>query len=74
MTSHEFFSRTTLSGNLRRRRKSQGLTQERLAEMADLHLVYISMIERAVTNVSIDSLSRLAEALGCQAYELLKPE
>jgi len=40
-----------------------GLSQEELAERADLHPTYISSIERGVRNVSLENISKLALAL-----------
>ena len=43
---------------VRREREAKGLTQERLAERADLDPTYISGIERGVRNASLLSLVR----------------
>jgi transcriptional regulator with XRE-family HTH domain len=50
--------------NVRRQREARKLTQERLAERADLDPTYISGIERGVRNPSLLSISRVAGALG----------
>lgn len=39
------------------------MSQEELAEKADLHPVYIGRIERGEENVSVDSLVRIAKAV-----------
>ena len=52
-------ARTRAAMNMRRLRTSQGLSQEQLAEMAQLHRTYVSQLERCVTNISIDGLERL---------------
>lgn len=44
-------------------RKRLGLTQEELAERADLHRTYISDVERGARNLSLESISKLAHAL-----------
>ncbi len=44
-------------------RGASGLTQERLAEKADLDPTYISGIERGIRNPSLLIISRLARAL-----------
>ncbi len=44
-------------------RGASGLTQERLADKADLDPTYISGIERGVRNPSLLIISRLAKAL-----------
>lgn len=62
------------SRNLRRFRKERGLSQERLAEMADMARETISQLERSKENISLYAIDRLAVALRCQPHELLKPE
>ncbi len=53
-------------------RKQSGLSQERLAEKADLSAVFISHVERGVENISVDALVRIAGALNVQVHELTK--
>ncbi len=64
--------RRVLAQNIRAYRKQAGLTQERLAEQADLHPVFISMLERGVKTVSLDALVRVAKALNVSPVDLLK--
>lgn len=54
-------------------RKMKGMTQEELAEKAGLSRTHISNIEapNTVTNFSIDSLYRIADALDMRAGDLL---
>jgi transcriptional regulator with XRE-family HTH domain len=52
------------------RRKSQGLSQYQLAERASLRRSYVADIERGSRNVSIESISKLAEALKVPASGL----
>jgi len=59
--------------NLKRLRTSAGLSQEELADRAGLHRTYISSIERAQRNISLENIFVLAGALGAQPGELLKP-
>ncbi len=59
--------------NLRRIRKSTGLSQEDLADRAGLHRTYISSIERAERNISLENIFRLAEALDVDPGDLLNP-
>jgi len=61
---------TTLGLNLRRERERQKLTQEKLAEKAELDPTYISGIERGIRNPSILSILRLANALGTTVSDL----
>lgn len=53
-------------------RTSQNLSQERLAELADLDRTYISSIERGQRNVSIEVIHRLSIALNVEITELFK--
>ena len=52
-------------------RKSQGISQERLAELADLSTTFISHIERSDKKPSLGALIRLASALGVTVDFLL---
>ena len=52
-----------IAANTRSWRLRRGLTQEGLAEMADLDLRFIQRIERGTTNLSISVLIALADAL-----------
>ena len=56
---------------VRKKRKGLGLTQEQLAEKADLHWTFVSGVERGVRNVSILKLHRIAHALNCRVRELV---
>ena len=61
--------------NMRRIRLGLELTQERLAERAELHPNYISSVERAERNISIRNIERIAKALGVTMSELVnQPE
>lgn len=44
-------------------RKARQLSQEKLADIAGVHRTYIGMIERAEKNVTLRSISKLADAL-----------
>jgi transcriptional regulator with XRE-family HTH domain len=57
--------------NIRRYRKNAGLTQEKLAEKADLHPVYISQVERADRAVTIDTLLKITKALGIRLRDVI---
>jgi transcriptional regulator with XRE-family HTH domain len=48
------------------------LSQEALAEKANLHPVYIGKIERGEQWVSLHALLRIAAAAGTRVSELLK--
>ena len=44
-------------------RRQLGLSQEELAERADLHRTYVSDVERGARNLSLQSIAKLAQAL-----------
>lgn len=73
-SSNALSGRQRISSNLKRLRQERGLSQEKLAEMADFHRTYVSQLERRVTNISIDGLDRLARALEVDVTELLSPD
>jgi transcriptional regulator with XRE-family HTH domain len=58
---------------LRLFREERGLTQERLAEKADLHTNYVSSVERGERNLSLHNIVRLAYALDLEVSALLRP-
>jgi len=65
-------ARVRIAVNLKRLRAERGLSQERMAELADFHRTYVSQLERCVTNISIDGLERIAHALGVDVQDLLQ--
>jgi transcriptional regulator with XRE-family HTH domain len=58
--------------NVRSYREAQDLSQEQLAELADLDRTYISGIERGLRNLSLINISRLAEALEISVSDLCR--
>jgi transcriptional regulator with XRE-family HTH domain len=52
-------------------REKRGLSQEALAERADLHWTYISGVERGRRNPSLNVVGRIARALNVTPSELL---
>jgi len=59
------------AANMRRLRRDRGLSQEKLAELADLHRTYVGSVERGERNISIDNMERLAAALRVELRDLL---
>lgn len=57
---------------VREARLAKGLTQEALAEKANLHRNFVSLIERGQSKIALDSLFALADALDMPASELLR--
>jgi transcriptional regulator with XRE-family HTH domain len=68
LTARQVFAR-----NLRRARRLQDLTQEQLALEADMPRAYISRVERATINISLDSADKLAKAVGVALRDLVDP-
>lgn len=56
-------ARSRFATSLRKWRNRRGLSQEELAERADLHRTYISDVERGARNLSLESINKLANAL-----------
>lgn len=64
-------ARGRLARNLRLLRARDGLSQEALADLVDLHRTYVGSIERSERNVSLDNVEKLATALKIDICELL---
>ena len=56
---------------VRRRRTQAGISQERLAELAQVERAYVSALERGRRNPTLITLHRIASALGIPLPELL---
>jgi transcriptional regulator with XRE-family HTH domain len=59
-----------LGENIRRVRKRQGLTQEKLAELVELNPRTIQKIEAGQVNVLITTIFRIQKALRCSWQRL----
>lgn len=66
--------RETFARNVRLWRIHLGLSQEALAAEAGLDRTFVSSLERAVRNISIDNVELLCGVLGVPAHELLAPD
>ena len=55
-------------------RKRLGISQEELAERADLHRTYVSDVERGARNLSLESITRMARALRIPVADLFAQE
>ena len=56
--------------NVRAKRDAKELSQEKLAELADLDRTYVSSVERGARNISMLSVVRIAKALKTTVAEL----
>jgi len=59
-----------IGARVRNIRKSKGLTQEQLAELASTSHSYIGDLERGARNVTLQSLQKVSDALGVNFFEL----
>ena len=67
-------AREALTRNVRLRRVSRGLSQNRLADEAGLTQGQVSAIERGKANPTMESLGRIAQVLGVEVDVLfMKP-
>lgn len=56
------------------RRKDAGLSQEKLAELTNLHRTYISGVERGCQNISLLTMLNIAQALSTDLKNLLEDQ
>jgi len=61
--------REILAANIKENRRKKGLTQEKLAEKANMSLHYLAILELARKFPSGEMLERLAKALEIEPYE-----
>ena len=57
---------------LRELRDKAGVSQEKLAEMADLHRNTIGLVERGKQKPTLDLIVKIAHALKLKPFELIK--
>ncbi len=58
--------------NVRRLREKAELTQEELAEKADIHLNYVGYIERGVRNITLEKVVKIARVLKCKPSQIFQ--
>jgi transcriptional regulator with XRE-family HTH domain len=66
--------RDVLAENLKKNRQLRGLTQEQLAEKADVSSHYEAMVETRKTFPKPEMLERFAKTLGIEPYQLFAVE
>jgi transcriptional regulator with XRE-family HTH domain len=63
-----------LGFTIRQHREKLNVSQEKLAELADLHRNYVGLLERGEVNVSILNLRKLAKALKVNLRTIIPEE
>jgi transcriptional regulator with XRE-family HTH domain len=53
-------------------REKQGVSQEKLAELAEIDRTYMSMIERGKRRPTLEVASRIAGALGMKLSQIIR--
>ena len=66
--------RRTVARNLKRLRSERGMSQEELADRAEINRNYVGMIERSENAATVDMLEKLAEALDAKPVEFFHEE
>lgn len=59
---------------VRELRMKKGLSQEQLADQANLHRTYIGMIERAEKNITLINIEKIANALETTLQQFFENE
>jgi transcriptional regulator with XRE-family HTH domain len=57
---------------IRKRRESEGLSQEGYADKIRMHRTYYSAIERGEQNITVETLERICKGLGVKMWEVLR--
>jgi transcriptional regulator with XRE-family HTH domain len=65
--------RIVFGRRVRELRLARGLSQEKLAEQADLHRNYVGGVERGERNVSLVNIVKLAHGLNVRPTKLIEP-
>jgi len=64
--------RQIFAANLRRLRHAKGLSQEELANSADVNRTYMSKLEKGASYVGLEIIGKLAETLAVDPAEFLR--
>lgn len=58
---------------LKERRRALGLTQAQVFEQTGITAAYISLVERGQANPTLDMMVKLAESVGAEAWDMIRP-
>ena len=64
--------REVVARNLRRLRNARGLSQEELADRADVNRNYVGMLEREEHAATVDMIEKLAGVMGVDPVEFFR--
>jgi transcriptional regulator with XRE-family HTH domain len=64
--------RARVGVNIQRLRRERGLSQEELADRADIHQTYLSGVEGGKRNPTVTVLQRIAKALDTDIDEVVR--
>ncbi len=71
MATKKIDVRVAFGRAVRKLRLEKGLSQERLAELAEIHRTYIGDVERGTRNIALVNMTRIADALGVPLNKLI---
>lgn len=60
-----------LGKKIRRMRRNTGLTQEKLAEKANISVTHVGLVETGKRRISLQTLQKVASAIGVKVRDLL---
>ena len=66
--------RLIFARNVRLVRTHANLSQEAMADLAELDRAFVGTLERGTRNISIDNIERIAKALGEEPSELMRAD
>lgn len=63
-----------MARNLKHLRQEKGMSQEELADSAEINRNYVGMVERSENAATVDMLEKLADALGAKPIDFFREE
>ncbi|MCY4169892.1 MAG: helix-turn-helix transcriptional regulator [Rhodobacter sp.] len=66
--------RRIVARNLKYLRQEKGMSQEELADRAEINRNYVGMVERSENAATVDMLEKFAKALGAKPVDFFREE